>query len=61
MLAGANTFNACFGSTRNPWNTLLSAGGSSGGSAAALAAGQVRLLCAWAGCCLTREALLQQP
>tara|TARA_B100001750_G_scaffold137408_1_gene109354 strand:- start:3886 stop:5307 length:1422 start_codon:yes stop_codon:yes gene_type:complete len=41
--AGANTFNEVFGKTRNPWNTNLSAGGSSGGSAAALAAGQVWL------------------
>ena len=61
MLAGANTFNDCFGSTRNPWNIQLSAGGSSGGSAVALAAGQVRLLYAWAECCVTTEALLQQP
>lgn len=41
--AGGNTFNAVFGCTRNPWNTALSAGGSSGGSAAALATGQVWL------------------
>jgi len=41
--AGANTFNEVFGKTRNPWNTNLSAGGSSGGSAAALASGQVWL------------------
>jgi amidase len=41
--AGANTFNAVFGETRNPWNTALTCGGSSGGSAAALAAGQVWL------------------
>ncbi|MDE0114191.1 MAG: amidase [Albidovulum sp.] len=38
--AGANTFNAVFGATRNPWNTSSNAGGSSGGSAAALATGQ---------------------
>ena len=38
--AGANTFNAVFGATRNPWNTSCNAGGSSGGSAAALATGQ---------------------
>jgi amidase len=41
--AGANTYNAVFGETRNPWNTALTCGGSSGGSAAALAAGQVWL------------------
>jgi len=38
--AGANTFNDVFGATVNPWNTKLSVGGSSGGSAAALASGQ---------------------
>ena len=41
--AGANTFNEVFGETRNPWNTALTPAGSSGGSAAALAAGQVWL------------------
>lgn len=41
--AGAVTFNEVFGATRNPWNTRLTPGGSSGGSAAALAAGQVWL------------------
>lgn len=41
--AGANTFNEVHGETRNPWNTKLNAGGSSGGSAAALATGQVWL------------------
>ena len=39
----ANTFNEVFGETRNPWNTALTPAGSSGGSAAALAAGQVWL------------------
>ncbi|MCH8310770.1 MAG: amidase, partial [Chloroflexi bacterium] len=32
-----------FGKTRNPWNTDLTCGGSSGGSGAALAAGQIWL------------------
>jgi len=41
--AGGNTFNDVFGATCNPWNTRKSASGSSGGSAAALAAGQVWL------------------
>lgn len=41
--AGAQTFNDVFGTTRNPWNTALTPGGSSGGSAAALATGQVWL------------------
>ncbi|MFH5773140.1 amidase [Paracoccus sp. NGMCC 1.201697] len=41
--AGANTFNTVFGATRNPWNTDLTAGGSSGGSAAALASGMIWL------------------
>ena len=41
--AGSHTFNEVFGHTHNPWNTHLSAGGSSGGSAASLATGQVWL------------------
>ncbi|NVO16363.1 MAG: amidase [Rhodoplanes sp.] len=41
--AGANTFNELFGVTRNPWDTRLSAGGSTGGGAAALAAGLLPL------------------
>ena len=41
--AGANTFNEVFGPTRNPWNTSLTCGGSSGGSAVALATGEVWL------------------
>lgn len=40
---GGTTFNEVFGHTRNPWNTSRTCGGSSGGSAAALAAGQVWL------------------
>lgn len=41
--AGAHTFNPVFGMTRNPWDTRLSAAGSSGGAAVALATGQVWL------------------
>ncbi len=41
--AGANTFNDVFGETRNPWNLGKTCGGSSGGSAVALATGQVWL------------------
>ena len=38
---GANTNNALFGPTRNPWNPALSPAGSSGGSAAAVASGML--------------------
>ncbi|MBL8589384.1 MAG: amidase [Methylobacteriaceae bacterium] len=41
--AGANTFTEVFGATRNPWNTALSAAGSSGGAAVALATGMAWL------------------
>lgn len=37
--AGGNTFNEVFGRTRNPWNTALTCGGSTGGGAVALATG----------------------
>src|SRR5262245_32204180 len=37
------TFNPIFGTTNNPWDTTRSAGGSSGGPAAALAAGLTAL------------------
>lgn len=40
---GGNTFNEVFGRTRNPWNPEKSAGGSTGGGAAALATGQIAL------------------
>jgi amidase len=43
MGAGANTFNAVFGMTRNPWDIRKNAGGSSGGAAAALATGETWL------------------
>ncbi len=41
--AGGNTFNDVFGATLNPWDTRLSAAGSSGGSAVALATGMAWL------------------
>lgn len=41
--AGSQTFNAVFGATRNPYDLSLTCGGSSGGSAVALASGMVPL------------------
>jgi amidase len=41
--AGSHTFNRVYGTTRNPFDRTRSAGGSSGGAAAALAAGMVPL------------------
>ena len=41
--AGGSTFNEVFGRTRNPWNTALTPGGSTGGGGAALAASEVSL------------------
>src|SRR6201984_3713868 len=39
--AGSQSFNPVFGPTRNPYNTRLTPGGSSGGAAAAVAAGLI--------------------
>ncbi|HEY6294038.1 MAG TPA: amidase family protein, partial [Streptosporangiaceae bacterium] len=39
--AGAQTFNPVFGPTRNPFDTRLTPGGSSGGAAAAVATGMI--------------------
>jgi len=39
--AGSHTFNPIFGTTRNPYDLTRSAGGSSGGAAAALATGMI--------------------
>jgi amidase len=40
---GSNTYNFVFGDTVNPWDTRLTCGGSSGGSAAAVASGEAWL------------------
>jgi amidase len=39
--AGSNTFNKVFGATRNPYDLTKTAGGSSGGAAAAVASGML--------------------
>jgi amidase len=39
--AGSNTFNPVYGATRNPYNLNLTAGGSTGGGAAAVASGML--------------------
>ena len=41
--AGGSTFNEVFGRTRNPWNTALTSGGSTGGGAVSVATGEVFL------------------
>jgi len=43
FLADWQSYNALYGTTNNPWDKTRSPGGSSGGSAAALAAGYVAL------------------
>src|SRR3954470_7351066 len=41
--AGGSTFNEVFGRTRNPWNTALTCGGSTGGGAVSVATGEAWL------------------
>jgi len=41
--AGGSTFNEVFGRTRNPWNTALTCGGSTGGGSVSVATGEVWL------------------
>src|SRR5699024_6188913 len=41
--AGSHTFNNVFGTTKNPYDLTKTAGGSSGGAAAALASGMIPL------------------
>jgi amidase len=41
--AGGSTFNEVFGRTRNPWNTSLTSGGSTGGGAVSVATGEIWL------------------
>src|SRR4029450_13812609 len=41
--AGASTYNEVFGRPRNPWDPTKTAGGSTGGGAAALATGMIAL------------------
>nr|WP_309139748.1 amidase family protein [Siccirubricoccus sp. G192] len=43
MGAGGSTFNEVFGRTRNPWNTALTCGGSTGGGAVSVATGEAWL------------------
>jgi amidase len=43
MLADMQSYNAIYGTTNNPWDVSRTPGGSSGGAAAALAAGYVSL------------------
>jgi amidase len=51
---GANTTNPVFGATRNPWNTDLTCGGSSGGAAVSVATGEVWLAAGSDGGCSLR-------
>src|SRR5215475_4685172 len=41
--AGGSTFNEVFGRTRNPWNTSLTCGGSTGGGSVSVPTGEVWL------------------
>src|SRR5471030_2036410 len=54
--AGGSTFNEVFGKTRNPWNTALTCGGSTGGGAVSVATGEV-----WLAQCSDHGGSLRRP
>ena len=72
-LGGAQSYNAIYGTTNNPWDRTRSPGGSSGGSSAALAAGfgplslgsdiggSLRVPAHFCGVCAHKPTLISSP